>query len=302
MTHTVNRVASISLAAVLLAAAAPATAGASDGRAALELVPDWAGSIVVLNAEHMRQSSMFDDLMTLVEKSGAMRADAKLLRDAGFDLRRDLKTVVLASQPEDPGNALLLVEGRTDTGKLFGKAVQNGGARRTHRAQTYVEVSRGKLSIAQIDGYLVIAPSPRHMKAVIDVHRGKSRSARDNRRLMALVQKTDSAGDLWMVLGLAPRKTGGENAGLADLKTITASFDVARGLDMQVRLYAASAQGATEVASYLGQLAEQTADHPDLAGLFAKLAVKRSGSRVDASMKLSAGELTSLTRKLLAAK
>src|SRR5688500_7102971 len=101
MTHTFNRVASISLAAVLLAAAAPATAGASDGRAALELVPDWAGSIVVLNAEHMRRSSMFDDLMTLVEKSGAMRADARLLRDAGFDLRRDLKTVVLASQPED---------------------------------------------------------------------------------------------------------------------------------------------------------------------------------------------------------
>ena len=302
MTHTLKRVARVSLAAVLLAAAAPATAGASDGRAALELVPDWAGSIVVLNAEHMRRSSMFDDLMTLVEKSSAMRGDAKLLRDAGFDLRRDLKTVVLASQPGDPGNALLLVEGRTDTGKLFGKAVANGGVRRTHRAQTYVEVSRGKLSMADLGDYLVIAPSPRHMKAVIDVHRGKGRAASDNRQLMSLVQKTDSKGDLWMVLGLAARKAGGDSAGVADLKTITASVDVAKGLDMQVRLYAASAQGATEVASYLGQLGEQTADHPDLAALFGKLAVKRSGSRVDASMKLSAGELTSLTRKLLAAK
>ena len=302
MTHGLNRVASISLAAVLLAAAAPATAGASDGRAALELVPDWAGSIVVLNAEHMRRSSMFDDLMTLVEKSAAMRADAKLLRDAGFDLRRDLKTVVLASQPEDPGNALLLVEGRTDTGKLFAKAVKNGGARRTHRAQTWVEVSRGKLSIAEIGGYLVIAPSPRHMKAVIDVHRGKSPSARDNRRLMSLVQKTDSKGDLWMVIGLAARKSGADGAGMADLKTVSASLDVAKGLDMHVRLYASTAQGATELASYLGQLAEQTADHPDLAVLFGKLTVERSGSRVDASMKLSAGELTSLTKKLLAAK
>lgn len=301
MTHTLNRVARVSLAAVLLAAAAPATAAASDGRAALELVPDWAGSIVVLNAEHMRRSSMFDDLMTLVEKSGAMRADAKLLRDAGFDLRRDLRTVVLASQPGDAGNALLLVEGRTDAGKLLGKAVQNGGARRTHRAQTYVEVSRGKLSIAEMGGYLVIAPSPRHMKAVIDVHTGNGRSARDNRRLMSLVKKTDSDGDLWMVIGLAPRKGEGAGERLADLKTVTASLDVASGLRMQMRLYAASDKGATDVASYLGQLVEQSADHPDLGGLFGKLSVKRSGSRVDASMKLSASELSSLTKKLLAA-
>lgn len=301
MTPTLRRVARVSLAAVLLAAAAPATAAASDGRAALELVPDWAGSIVVLNAEHMRRSSLFDDLMSLIEKSGAMRADAKLLRDAGFDLRRDLRTVVLASQPGDPGNALLLVQGRIDAGRLLGKAIENGGARRTHRTQTYVEVSRGKLSIAELGGYLVIAPSPRHMKEIIDVHRGKGRSARDNRRLMSMVKRTDSDGDLWMVVGLAARKGGGENAGLADLKTVTASLDVASGLRMQVRLYAGSDQGATDLASYLGQLGEQTADHPDLAGLFGKLSVKRTGSRVDASMKLTASELSSLTRKLLAA-
>lgn len=296
-----TRIARISLAAVLLAAAAPATAAASDGRAALDLVPDWAGSIVVLNAEHMRRSSLFDDLMTLVEKSGGMRADAQLLREAGFDLRRDLRTIVLASQPGDAGNALLLVEGRTDAGKLLARAVEKGGARRTHRAQTYVEVSRGKLSIAQLEGYLVIAPSPKHMKAVIDVHQGSRRAASENRRLMSLVKRTDAGGDLWMVLGVAPG-AGAERGALADLETVTASLDVARGLDMEVRLYAASAKGASEVASYLARLGSETADHPDLAGLFSRLSVKRSGSRVDASMKLSAGELSSLTRKLLAAK
>ena len=174
--------------------------------------------------------------------------------------------------------------------------------RRSHRAQTYVEVSRGKLSIAEIGGYLVIAPSPRQIKAVIDVHRGKGRSMRDNRRLMSLVQRTDADGDLWMVLGLASRKGGSANAGLADLKTVTASLDVASGLHMQMHLYAGSDQGATDVAGYLAQLAEQSADHPDLAALFGKLTVKRTGSRVAASMKLSASELTSLTRKLLAAK
>jgi hypothetical protein len=119
---------------------------------------------------------------------------------------------------------------------------------------------------------------------------------------MSLVKKTDTDGDVWMVVGVAPRKGVDENAALSDLKTVTASLDVAKGLHMQMRLYAASDQGAAEVASYLGQLGEQSADHPDLAGLFDKLLVKRSGSRVDASMKLSAGELASLTRKLLAAK
>lgn len=296
-----TRIARISLAAVLLAAAAPATAAASDGRAALDLVPDWAGSIVVLNAEHMRRSSLFDDLMTVVEKSSAMRADARLLRDAGFDLRRDLRTVVLASQPEDPGNALLLVEGRIDVRKLMSRAVERGGARRTHRGVSWVEVSRGKLSIAELAGYLVIAPSPRHLKAVVDVQRGGRRSARENRKLMALVDRTGSGGDLWMVLGIAPRKRDGDDQALADLETVTASLDAASGLHMQVRLYAASAAGAAEVASYLGQLSEQSVDHPEVAGFFAKLTVKRSGARVDASMKLTASEMDSLTRRLLAA-
>ncbi|HEU5057603.1 MAG TPA: hypothetical protein VFU21_13810, partial [Kofleriaceae bacterium] len=238
----------------------------------------------------------------LVEKSGVLGADAQVLSDAGFDLRRDLRTVVLASQPGVPGNALLLIESRSDTGALLGRAVKTGGARRTHRAQTYVEVSRGKLSIAEIAGYLVIAPSPAHMKAVIDVHAGKSRSARNNKKLMALVDRTDSDGDLWMVVGVAPRKGVDESAALSDLKTVTASLDVARGLSMQMRLYAASPKGATEVASYLAQLGEQTGDHPEMARLFDKLSVKRSGTRVDASMKLSAAELSSLTRKLLAAR
>ncbi|HEY8144541.1 MAG TPA: hypothetical protein VIG06_17790 [Kofleriaceae bacterium] len=298
-----TRIARLSLAAVLLAAAAPATAAASDGRAALELVPDWAGTIVVLDAEHMRRSALFDDIMTLVEKSSAMRADARLLRDAGFDLRRDLRTVVLASQPDDPGNALLLVEGRIDVTKLMSRAVKNGGARRNHRGVAYVEVSRGKLSIAELAGYLVIAPSPRHMKAVVDVHQGSRKSAKQNRKLMSLVDRTGSDGDLWMVIGISQRKRSGDgaNQALAELKTVTASLDAARGLHMQVRLYAASAQGAAEVASYLEQLSEQSADHPDVAGLFAKLAVKRNGTRVDASLKLSTAEMDSLTRKLLAA-
>jgi hypothetical protein len=298
-----TRIARLSLAAVLLAAAAPATAAASDGRAALELVPDWAGTIVVLDAEHMRRSALFDDIMTLVEKSSAMRADARLLRDAGFDLRHDLRTVVLASQPDDPANALLLVEGRIDAGKLMSRAVKSGGARRSHRGVTYVEVSRGALSIAEVAGYLVIAPSPRHMKAVVDVQQGSRKSARQNRKLMSLVDRTGSGGDLWMVVGISQRKRaeGGANQALAELKTVTASLDAARGLKMQVRLYAASAQGAAEVASYLEQLSEQSADHPDVMGLFAKLAVKRNGTRVDASLKLSTSEMDSLTRKLLAA-
>ena len=291
----------VSLAALLFAAAAPATARASDGKDALDLVPDRAGSIVVLNAEHMRRSSLFGDLMTLVESSGGMRADAQLLRDAGFDLRRDLQTVVLASQPDDPSTALLLVQGRIDSGKLFGRAVKRGGVRRTHRKQTYVEVSKGKLSIAELAGYLVFATSPRQLEAVIDVHLGARKSARENRRLMSLVDKTDASGDLWMVVGMDARKRGGDDGALHDLKTVTASLDVVRGLRMQVRLFAGSDQGATDLASYLAQLGEQSDDRPGLAGLLGKLAIKRSGRRVDASMKLSASELDSLSRKLLAA-
>lgn len=298
MTSTLARV---SLTALLLVAAAPATAAASDGKDALDLVPDWAGSIVVLNAEHMRRSSLFDDMMGLVENAGGMRADAQLLRDAGFDLRRDLQTVVLASQPDDPSNSLLLVQGRIDTGKLLARAVKKGGVRRTHGKQTYVEVSKGNLSIAEMAGYLVVATSPRRLEAVIDVHLGARKSARDNRRLMSLVDKTDKGGDLWLVVGIDARKRGKDDEPLHDLKTVTASLDVVRGLRMQVRLYAGSDQGATDLASYLGQLGEQSDDRPGLAGLLGKLSIKRSGRRVDASMKLSASELDSLSRKLLAA-
>ena len=302
MTHRFRRLARISLAALLLAAAAPATAAASDGRAALDLVPDWTGTIVVLNAEHMRRSSLFDDLMTLMEKSSGMRADVRLLRDAGLDLRRDLDTVVLASQPGDPGNALLLVQGRIDARALMARAVERGGKRRTHRTQPYVEVARGKLSIGELAGYVIIAPSPQLLEAAIDVQRGARRSARRNRRLMSLVDRTDAGGDLWMVVGVTAGKRPGAGEPLADLETVTASLDVARGLRMQVQLYAASAGGAADVAGYLGQLSEQAADHANLAGLFGKLAIKRSGRRVDASMKLSAAELDKLTRRLLAAK
>jgi hypothetical protein len=298
MTPTLAR---ISLAALLFAAAAPATARASDGKDALDLVPDWAGSVVVLNAEHMRRSSLFDDVMSLVENAGGMRADAALLRDAGFDLRRDLQTVVLASQPDDPTKSLLLVQGRIDTDKLLGRAVKKGGARRTYHKQTYVEVSKGKLSIAELGDYLVIAPSPRHLEAVIDVQQGKRASVRRNRALMSLVDRTDQGGDLWMVVGV-DRKKGGDEEALHDLRTVTASLDVVRGLRMQVRLYAGSDQGATDLARYLAQLGQQSDDRPGLAGLLGKLSIKRIGRRVDASMKLTASELDSLSRKLLAAK
>ena len=300
MSRSIRRVVPVLLSAALAAlvlAGGPGFARAADGRDALVLAPRGANAVLVANIDHFRRSPLFGDLMGMLENADAVKAKADVLRDAGFDLRKDLSTVVLVGDMTDPTKVAVLLQGRFNASKLMASAVRKGAANKKYRGVAYVELSKGGLVFGPVDDFLVVAPRDGALKGIIDVEQGRGRSVTDDRAMMKLVEQADTKGDVWVVMDVSPSLRKAQ-AAMGDVETISGSMNAANGMRLRMGLQARSTKAASTLENGFRATKDAASENQTLAPLLGHLRVKKSGRRVDVSLDFSDAQLMALVDQL----
>jgi hypothetical protein len=176
---------------------AAALGGAADSDL-LNLVPPEAKVIVGVNVEQTRNSTFGRRLLSEMDRDPSLE---KFVSATGFDPRRDLREILLASPSASKtgGKGLVLCRGQFDPGRIRAIADVTGGSTTTYEG-VEVAVSREQagraLWIAILDRSMAVAGDPDSVRSAL----GRRRSA--SRMAAALAAKAADLGtrnDIWVL-------------------------------------------------------------------------------------------------------
>lgn len=256
---------------------APAWAG--DGLASLRMVPEDATLVITINVARAKQSATARSALKSVLDQGQVKDSlADLRANAGFDIERDLDTVVVA-MPQDFARSeryVVVLEGRFDQRRftaLF-KEKSTSFVRKKHRGVTYA-VMDGDSEMAFLGKSLVLTPKGA-MSRIIDVHKDKARSATHSARLMDLIKGGDTSRDAWLAFVLPDdlRTQIATEAGGHSVHALVASVDLQSSLRVAMAVTTSSESAAHAIATLARTSRDQAAQDPALVGLGLDIAVK----------------------------
>lgn len=285
---------------VLAGLSTQATAGGAD----LKLVPADTAGVLHVDLARFRSSSLYKDVLAGFIQAPQIQSQMAVAKaQLGFDPINDIDSVTIIGGAKLVGgkeDALFIVAGKLDQGKLTKLASEAGGATQVEHAgvKYWATDPKEDMAIAFIDGKLALG---RHalVKGAIE---GKGPGA----TLAALLKEVNQGGDLFFA-GAIPAEAGAALAAadpsLKDLKSVRGSIDFAKGLSLNIAI-AASAASATAIAGKM-----QTALKPDpaaapmmqqmgIAPMIEKLKVEAKGDTVVIGLDLTPEEVNRL--KMLA--
>ena len=225
------------LALVLMLGLAPSpNARAGDGIASLDYIPQKTMLVAVINAERLRDADLFDDGMSALRAHpGAAQALEMLHQGMGFDITRDVATLIFALPPdvEHTQNFLIIVEGAFDEQRFVSFSKSQGASfkQRAHRKVNLYELDRDA-ALAFHRGRLLFG-TPDSLEAAIDVQQDRAPDVRDNATLDAIITGVDASRDLWIALELPEsfrKLLGEENAVGREVARLAISLDIQRGV------------------------------------------------------------------------
>ena len=160
-----KRTSRLALALVLLASA-PVFGASRSAADLLSLVPADAATVAVVRLADLRESPIAAKLFANADRMTTDGDAARFLEEAQLNPKKDVDLVVVASKPGAGGPALAVFEGRFDTERLAGAAVQRGAVKKSSPAGDYYLLPEKHASengrpaaVAFVSSSLVIAGS-----------------------------------------------------------------------------------------------------------------------------------------------
>lgn len=166
-----------------------------DGPDELAYVPADVQVVAFVDLREVQGSALHDVLRVW----GTSGEPARLQRETGIDLERDVD-VVLASMVGAPGSRpLVLARGRFDRDRLEQVARQRGATIGDYRTARLYEHPAANLGLAFVDSTLVVVGSPALVRRSVDVQAGAAAGARSDAALMQHVRDLDG-GHTWAIV------------------------------------------------------------------------------------------------------
>ena len=291
-------------AAVLLGAlslsSAPAYAG--NGLDLLTLMPQDTAMVMSADARALSGSKLAKDIFNTLGKGGKLSEfDAKMAA-AGVDPARDIATVAIgmAGDFETSDNMVVVLEGRFNSAKIVAsvKKESTNFAKKSHQGTTYYQTDDSEMTF--VGGRLVATPKGK-ITAVIDRSKGKAKSARDNKGLMALAKSSYSKRNLWAVIVLTAemRKDIANETGGHAIETVVMGIDLQTDLSIHASMGASDKTGANALATVIKAARDEAAKDPSMSmmGLDAPLrtmTVAVNGKNVDIVLTVPAAPLQTI--------
>jgi hypothetical protein len=254
------------LQSILLIAVFTATAALSADSALLNLVMPEARMLAGIDVERARDSFLGRKLMEQIDGKDA-REFSKFVEMTGFDPRRDLREVILATPDANTKNppALILVRGVFDTGRINGFLKVSGiaPAETLGGVDFYTKAdAKEDMGFAILDSSLAILGNKDAVRTALARRSGKGSAL--SAATYAKVQSMSRGNDIWMVTSipvaeLSHALPGGQNGGGGGMM----SGDAFKGIEqaaMGVRFTASTMELTAEAVSQTEKDATSIAD------------------------------------------
>lgn len=189
------------IAALALSLTFSAAALADDYSTALDALTGEFSAVIGIDADQLINRPISKLLISGVLKNDYTTLD-KAVKDAGYDLKKDLDTVVLAMAKDkgfDDGVVILVLNKSTD--KLVETLIADeAGEVQSHREINYWLDKRDNIAVYAWNDKNVMLGDPKYIKAFIDRSAsGKGKGIKDNKELAKLVKSVDMSKDIWFV-------------------------------------------------------------------------------------------------------
>ena len=285
-----------------------ATAHAGDGTAALSMVPKDSMMVLSVNVDRLKGSPLYASAMAKVmAEPDAKGMISKLKADAGFDVEKDISTLVVSIPPDvdSSQNFLIIAEGKFNEQKIVA-ALGNEGAKVTsvkHANATYHEID-GQGGVAFM-GNVAVFGTKDMVKAALSAKAGQADSIHAHPTMSKLVKSVDTNKDLWVSFELPDslKKSMGGNPMINDLKSVTASVDIKSGLGLLVSIDTASDATATNLAQMMQAQVKAFAGAPEMKQMgfdvaLQKLQVTGAGTAVSIALNLTPAEFKNVQQTI----
>ena len=272
----------------------------------LRYVPADATIVSFANVREVMDSELRERLR---ERESETEGPREFEARTGIDIDRDVDHIVAGLVPtgRDGADAIAVLAGRFDTGRIESSAIAAGGIRITHDGQTLILIERSSdnaendtTALTFLDPGVLVIGSESLVRQAID---GSADGADTNDRLMDLLEHVDAGSTAWTVGRLdAADGSGWLPDPLQSQVSQVSAFAVGGQVNGGVR-GRLTAEAADETTSQslrdllqgflaLGRL--QAAQRPELAGLFDALQLTAEGRMVTLSFDLPADTLLEL--------
>jgi hypothetical protein len=242
------------------------TSSGSAARDDLALVPSDTAAVFMLNLKQARGTRLWQKLLEIRDKDETSRKEYQdFIQKCHLDPLKDFDSFFLAVPPnaQQSREYALLLRGHYDPDAIVACARRIAEDRHEelkqaeyNGVQIYNPPGQGP-ELAVLGKRAVVIAGPSSLRQVIDLHTGKkpaSASARDNKELQAMLQRTNT-GVAFFFAGQVPgamaeRLRGSPQLGAAaSLHSISGSIDLAKGLTLHADLDLGSDADASALAS-----------------------------------------------------
>jgi hypothetical protein len=284
-----------------------APALADDGKAALRLMPEDTAMVLTANIDRIKKSPLAQKLLkTAIQRGDVGKALDELRAKAGLDIERDIRTLSMGMPGdfEKSERFWMIVEGRFDKAKITAVARKEASFKRLkHQGVDYAQVDKDT-EMAFLGRYLVVTTKGA-MPAIIDAHRGKTRTAAQNAALMALIKKGDTSRDMWgaFVIPSEMRKDIAKETQGHSIDAVMATLDIRTGVAMKLHMDTSSSTAASAIATMMRAGRDQIAKQPEMEAMglgsaLKSMKVETKDARLGLSLDISAADLEKLGQLL----
>ena len=229
----------------------------------------------------------------------------KVASAAGFDPRRDLREILVATSGQGAQQQpLMIARGVFDQQRLLNMATTSGFASRVYKGITIVSPPQnsGADAVAFLAGYLV-AGSRAEVEAAVD--RSNARTASSALGSRALLASTKY--DAWVVTSMAGDLAqaipggGAQGIPLRGINSVLGGVQFGSQMEIGVEAEAQSAQDATSLADVIrlgAAIAQTNQSAAQIGSILASLTVSAEGNTVRAGLKVSQADFEKLFNQL----
>jgi hypothetical protein len=227
----------------------------------------------------------------------------------GFDPRRDVSELLMASTAAAGSTGLALARGTFDPAKIAAAAQQAGAKSESYNGIDILEDPKQTSGVAFLGSTLVVAGDVASVKAAID---RQTAPAKLPNTLSSLVNLWSQTEDAWVVvigppslLKLAPGSPqvpglGGQAGAFSAVQQIAGGVKFGSTVALNAQAQTDTALNATNMAGalqFLANLAQmQTAQNPQAGGLLKALTVTADGNTVNIGLSMSAEQFEQLAK------
>ena len=308
MSHTPRYTSILALFAslfVLAAACSKDDAGGSKAAgSAMGYLPKDASLVVGVNVAKARKSRLYKEYKPMLDKL-LQDDDYKKIQDTcGIDAVNKLEQAVIAmgKDPKDENGMWVVVTGLTKSkiGDCVDKLKANGDkVDKKDEGDLVAYTVDGKTMYVwwPTDNTLVTGPAAEDKPDELKKLATGGDKLKDNKELMAMVEKTDTGAMLWMAGGLPPNMPAMATSGLpgGPPESLYVSFNLPGDLKAKIGLVYKDEDTAKTAEAGLNDSLKQAKDNPMAAGYVTGVKIDRSGKDVKASIELSEEDVKTLT-------